>query len=255
MSTVFQRYAEIYDAIYENKEYASESAYVSEILGGLQGKKLLDVGCGTGRYSEIFATEADYVHGIDMSQEMVDIANLRKSRLRNGLDKKIYYEVGDARTFTSDKKFDIVCSMFHVINYQTTNEQLDMFFETSFNALNPEGLLIFDFWYGPGVLSEKPAPRTVEVKTESLEIVRNATPNLRINENCVDVTYDVKVKYLDSSEEATNFSETHSMRYLFTPELDFFSRDKFSIENVYAWRTRTDPSERDWSAVCVMRRL
>ena len=32
MSTVFQRYAEIYDAIYVNKEYAAESAYVSEIL-------------------------------------------------------------------------------------------------------------------------------------------------------------------------------------------------------------------------------
>ena len=112
MSTVFQRYAEIYDAIYRNKEYASESAYVSEILGGLQGKKLLDVGCGTGRYSEIFATEADYVHGIDMSQEMVDIANLRKSKLRNGLDKKIYYEVGDARTFESNKK--IWCRVFNV---------------------------------------------------------------------------------------------------------------------------------------------
>ena len=255
MSTVFQRYAEIYDAIYVNKEYASESAYVSEILGGLQGKKLLDVGCGTGRYSEIFATEADYVHGIDMSQEMVDIANSRKSKLRNGLDKKIYYEVGDARTFTSDKKFDIVCSMFHVINYQTTNEQLDMFFETSFNALNPEGLLIFDFWHGPGVLNDKPVPRTLKVNTDSLEIVRNATPILRMDENCVDVTYDVKVKYLDSSEEATNFSETHSMRYLFTPELEIFAKDKFSIEQTFAWRTRTDPSERDWSAVCVMRRL
>ena len=255
MSTVFQRYAEIYDAIYVNKEYASESAYVSEILGGLQGKKLLDIGCGTGRYSEIFATEADYVHGIDMSQEMVDIANSRKSKLRNGLDKKIYYEVGDARTFTSDKKFDIVCSMFHVINYQTTNEQLDMFFDTSFNALNPEGLLIFDFWHGPGVLNDKPVPRTVKVSTDSLEIVRNATPNLRMEENCVDVTYDVKVKYLDSSEEATNFSETHSMRYLFTPELEVFARDKFSIEQTYAWRTRIDPSERDWSAVCVMRRI
>ena len=255
MSTVFQRYAEIYDAIYVNKEYASESAYVSEILGGLQGKKLLDVGCGTGRYSEIFVTEADYVHGIDMSQEMVDIANSRKSKLRNGLDKKIYYEVGDARTFTSDKKFDIVCSMFHVINYQTTNEQLDMFFETSFNALNPEGLLIFDFWHGPGVLNDKPVPRTLKVNTDSLEIVRNATPILRMDENCVDVTYDVKVKYLDSSEETSNFSETHSMRYLFTPELEIFAKDKFSIEQTFAWRTRTDPSERDWSAVCVMRRL
>jgi len=255
MNNVFQRYAEIYDAIYQNKEYASESAYVSEILGGLQGKKLLDVGCGTGRYSEIFATEADYVHGIDMSQEMVDIANSRKSKLRNGLDRKIHYEVGDARTFESDKKFDVVCSMFHVINYQTTNEQLDAFFKTSFNALKPEGLLIFDFWHGPGVLNDKPVPRTVEINTDSLEIVRNATPNLRMEENCVDVTYDVKVKYLDSSEEATNFSETHSMRYLFTPELKFFAKDKFSIEQTYAWRTRTDPSERDWSAVCVMRRL
>ena len=105
------------------------------------------------------------------------------------------------------------------------------------------------------MLSEKPAPRTFEVKTESLEMARNVTPHLRINENCVDVTYDVNVKYLDSSEEATNFSETHSMRYLFTPELEFLSRNKFSLENVYAWRTRTDPSERDWSAVCVMRRI
>ena len=63
--------------------------------------------------------------------------------MNNNLDKNIHYEVGDARTFESDKKFDVVCLMFHVINYQTINEQLDAFFKTSFNALKLEEFLIF----------------------------------------------------------------------------------------------------------------
>ena len=255
MSSVFRRYAEIYDAIYSNKEYVSESAYVLDLVDGLSDKTLLDIGCGTGRYSEIFAQSANAVTGIDISDEMIEIANGRKRNLPKDLQSKIQYQVGDACTFESPITFDVVCSMFHVINYQTSNSNLEAFFDTAYNALKPSGQLVFDFWYGPGVLFDKPSTRVIEVNTSGYEIERKATPKLRINDNCVDVTYDLRVQYQDESKELVSFTETHSMRYLFVPELEFFSRNKFKIEHVYAWRTRNDPRESDWSAVCTMRRI
>lgn len=255
MSSVFKRYAEIYDAIYSNKDYVSESTYVSDLVEGLSDKTLLDIGCGTGRYSEIFAQTAKSVTGIDFSGEMIDIANSRKQKLPQSLQNKLQYQVGDACTFTSSTTFDVVCSMFHVVNYQTSNANLEAFFSTAYNALKPGGQLVFDFWYGPGVLFDKPATRIIEVKSNEYEIVRKATPNLRINDNCVDVTYDLEVQYQDESVEPVSFTETHSMRFLFVPELEFFSNNKFQVEQVYAWRTYRDPQESDWSAVCIMRRL
>jgi len=255
MSLVFKQYAEIYDAIYASKDYIAESAYVAELLGGLKNKQLSDVGCGTGKYSEIFAEDAAFVLGIDLSEDMISIANTRKSLLPSHIQSSLQYLVGDARNYQSNRLFDVVCSMFHVINYQTSNDDLRSFFKTAHSLLGSNGQLVFDFWYGPGVLADKPKKRVLEITTDSMEITRTATPSLRLNDNCVDVTYDVQVNKRRNEVVAEKYSETHSMRYLFVPELEFFSDGKFEIERVYAWKTHLEPNETHWSATCVMRKI
>jgi hypothetical protein len=53
-------------------------------------------------------------------------------------------------------------TIFHVFSYQTTNGDLVAALTTAKEHLNPDGILIFDCWYGPAVLSNKP---TIRVKT------------------------------------------------------------------------------------------
>jgi len=252
MNLVFKRYADIYDYMYLEKDYQSEFEYVASLIGGFENKCVLDIGCGTGRYSELFAVNATSVDGIDISQEMVEIAEQRKSNLAHELKKKLHYEVNDARNFKSDKTYDIVCSMFHVINYQSTSEALRQFFATAHDALNHRGIFVFDFWYGPGVLADKPTPRQKEIRTNFGKIVRTATPELRLNDNICDVTYDIQLENDSRPGVIELFSETHSMRFLFIPEIRDLVADKFSIINILAWQKHRAPDERDWSAVCVL---
>jgi SAM-dependent methyltransferase len=251
----FKKYAEFYDTLYSTKDYVTESDYVSRLVGNLHDKRMLDIGSGTGGYSEQFVKTAKSVHGIDASEEMILIANKRKSELDADLREKLSYELADARTFASDSKFDVAYSLFHVINYLLTATCLTSFFQSSFEALNSDGLLVFDFWYGPAVISMLPTPRSTEVSSGNIKLVRSATPTLRTEENQVDVEYNFRIENHNVVDSVQEFSETHSLRYLFKEDLEKYSRGMFSIEKLFAWNTQISPTEKDWSAVCVMRKI
>ena len=62
-----------------------------------------------------------------------------------------------------NQKFDAVISLFHVMSYQTTNEELSAAFKTASKHLAKGGIFIFDFWYGPTVHNEKPSIRIKKV--------------------------------------------------------------------------------------------
>ena len=83
MTRIFSNSALFYDAIYKNKEYHKEAAYVVESLRKLDStaKRMLEFGCGTGNYSFIFRDHGFDVLGIDASEEMISLANLKKSSL------------------------------------------------------------------------------------------------------------------------------------------------------------------------------
>ena len=78
---------------------------------------------------------------------------------------------------------------------------------------------MFDVWYGPGVLSDKPSVRVKEVDFDENRLVRIAKPTMHIERNIVDVHYDIYV--IDKmSNTAKRIEETHSMRYFFQPEIE-----------------------------------
>jgi len=116
------------------------------------------------------------------------------------------------------RTFDAVVALFHVVSYQTTDDQLHGILETAATHLRPGGALFFDFWYGPAVLAEKPQRRVKEVRDGALELTRVAEPVLREDEHCVDVRYTVTGR--DGGTPLQPTTETHSMRYFFLPELD-----------------------------------
>jgi ubiquinone/menaquinone biosynthesis C-methylase UbiE len=84
---------------------------------GIAGPRLLEVGCGSGYYSEVFATlipgGIDYT-GIDYSDAMIERARARYPSMA--------FEVADAtRLPYADGAFDIVfngVSLMHIIDYQ-----------------------------------------------------------------------------------------------------------------------------------------
>ena len=217
MSQVFDAYAAYYDLLYRDKNYADEAGYVQSLLSrhGVSGGRLLELGCGTGKHAEQLARLGYCVNGIDRSPAMVDLARRRiPAELRDELE----FAVGDVRTARLNTHFDAIISLFHVVSYQSTNSDLTALFATASAHLKPGGLFVFDFWYGPGVLTERPALRVKRLEDQDLKILRIAEPALHPNENLVDVQYTVFVTR-PASGERFELQETHRMRYLFLPEL------------------------------------
>lgn len=214
----FHDYAYYYNMFYRDKDYAGEAKIVNEIIEkyGKQNyeKRILNIGCGTGRHDLEFNKLGYKIHGIDLSDDMISIAK------KNTLDDEAFlYEVQDARDFKVKEPYDIITSLFHVMSYQNTNEDLNRVFSCVNKALNRGGIFVFDAWYGPGVLSDKPAVRVKRVEDEKNIFIRIAEPIMYPNDNIVGVQYNVNI--IDKTNwQVRQINEVHNMRYFFKPEME-----------------------------------
>ena len=176
---------------------------------------IIDFGCGTGRH-DVELTKLGYqCVGFDISAFMIEMAIKNKKS-----DMNIDFFVADTRKFVPKKKYDAVISMFHVMSYQNENQDILETFHTARKSLNKDGLFLFDVWYGPGVLSNKPEVRVKTIEDDENRLVRIARPIMHDKKNIVDVCYEVFIinRHTDKVEV---MNEVHSMRYFFRPELEF----------------------------------
>jgi hypothetical protein len=147
-----------------------------------------------------------------------------------------------------------VISLFDVISYQTTIEDLRAAFATAKEHLKSSGVFIFDCWYGPAVLNVHPAVRVKRVENDEIAVIRIAEPVMYPNENCVDVNYQLLVKH-KTIGIVDELHECHRMRYLFTPEVhDYFSNADMKMVASFASMTDREPGFNTWSVCFVGRR-
>lgn len=253
----FGAYARYYDLLNREKDYESEALYVHEFIRRYApaATRLLELGCGTGGHAVHFARLGHVLHGVDLSAGMLDAARARAAALGPALARGLSFEQGDARTYRSTAAFDAVLSLFHVMSYQRTNEDLARAFETASAHLQPGGLFLFDFWYGPGVLSDPPAVRVRRLEDAHSQVLRIAEPTLLSSDNCVDVRYEIVVSDKASGLRQTVL-ETHRMRYLFLPEIRLLlTAAGFEMLEARAWMQHEEPSLSTWNAVVCARRV
>jgi len=249
---VFDGYAKYYDLLYKEKDYRSEAEYIIKIIKDCvpEAKNILDLGCGTGKHDLIFAKNNYQVTGVELSQKMTDLAN-NNILSETGGGQEIKFINGDLRSIRLNQKFDIITSLFHVINYQTTNEDLRAAFRTVKEHLSPKGKFIFDFWYGPAVLSDRPVSRIRRMEDEECIIERHTEPVINVNENYVDVNFRISIteKQRTTKQE---LNETHRMRYLFLPEINLFLEEQdMKIEQCEEWMKDNCLSDRSWYGIAV----
>ncbi|MCK4650930.1 class I SAM-dependent methyltransferase [Candidatus Babeliales bacterium] len=247
---VFENYAAYYDLLYQDKNYESEANYIDKLIQKyfLNAKSIFELGCGTGKHAMFLAKKGYFVHGVDFSNKMISFAKNIVEEHKD-LVGKLNFSYGDIRSVCLNKKFDIVISLFHVVSYQLTNDDLKKTFLSAAKHLNKEGIFIFDCWYGPAVLNNKPLVRVKRFENSKLFITRVAEPKTYPNENRVDVNYQVYVN--DKKTKNTNeFKEIHKMRYLFKPEVEFILEEcGFKLLNFEEWGTGKEPGIDSWG-VC-----
>lgn len=108
-----------------------EMPTVLDLLGNVKGKKILDLGCGSGIYAKILTKKGAIVKGFDISPEMVKIAKQENPSLD--------LRVGSANKIPFDEKFDIVIASL-VVHYLSN---WDKMFKEIRRVLKPKGIFIF----------------------------------------------------------------------------------------------------------------
>jgi SAM-dependent methyltransferase len=263
-TAVFTDYARYYDLLYRDKDYAAEAEYIAELIRKFHPatRSILELGSGTGIHAGLLAKQGYEVTGIDISPDMINIASnnvgappnpaLLKPDASPLTPHPIFLE-GDIRSIRLSRTFDAVIALFHVISYQTTNKDVTAAFETARQHLKPGGIFIFDVWYGPAVLTERPEVRIKRMADEKIEVTRLAEPVLHPNENRVDVHYHVLVRDL-ASQAVTELKETHAMRYFFKPEIDIIAdQTGFEILHAEEWMTGNPSGQNTWGVCFILK--
>ena len=257
MAEHFGAYSQYYDLLYADKNYVGEANYIRSLLNqfGDQPSTVLELGTGTGRHAELLAESGLHVDGVEVSNTMLAAASERSRRAaERKLAGSFQVHAGDARSFRIDKMFDAVVSLFHVVSYQTSNADVRAMFETVSSHLRPDGLFIFDVWFGPAVVTTRPEVRVKRMENDACSLIRIAEPTLDLNRNRVDVGYTMLVTN-KANGEASQFTENHPMRYFFPLELDMVANQSgLEIVDSEEWLTGAEPSSDTWGVVFVAKK-
>ncbi len=245
-------YAGIYDALYHQKDYAAESAFVLAQLESHipAGASLMDLGCGTGLHAVEMARMGKTVTGIDRSADMIARAKTRRSLLPPDLAARLVFKVGDMCSANEHRNFDAVVSLFHVICYMVDDVMLGAALTTVRRHLRPGGMFLFDFWYADAILSDPPQVRERAFDISGRHVIRTATPRWEPERSVVHVTYDMATE--DGGEVPP--SETHSVRYFTSNELTgHMIRAGFSVLRFGEWLTDAMPTQKSFGVYCLAR--
>lgn len=248
MNKLFKYYGHYYNLLYKDKNYAKESKYIKHLIDrfGKKKKELLEFGSGTGDHGRYLVKSGFKVHGIEISQEMINLSKKIKG---------FSCQQGDITKVNMKKTYDCVLSLFHVVNYLNTNKKINAVFYNAANHLNKDGLFIFDFWYTPAVIKQKPGIRIKRSKNKKVKITRIAEPKIYHDQSRVDVKYNFFLQNLNNGL-INFFEEVHPLRHFNLIELkEIGKKNNFKLVNSEEFITGAKLSDQTWSACVVFKKI
>lgn len=108
--------------------------------------EVLELGCGTGRVLLPMAGVCSYIHGVDISEAMVEICKGKLSAA-GFPPTKAQAEVGDLAHLRLGKRFDLITAPYRVFQNLATDAEVDAFFETVRTHLAPGGSCILNVFH------------------------------------------------------------------------------------------------------------
>lgn len=137
---LFENYGETYDREAFTKGTIGEVDFIEEEIGRDKTKRILDLGCGTGRHAIELAKRGYKVTGLDFSESQLERA--RGKAAEAGVE--VEFVRGDARDFRFEDPFDCVLMICEgAFPLMETDEMNFRILENIARALKPGGKLIF----------------------------------------------------------------------------------------------------------------
>lgn len=139
-------FANYYDRLMYDLDYDKTCAYVlslAEKYGVSAPGLAVDLGCGTGTMCLAFAKAGFDMIGIDLDEEMLQIAKER-SEAANGEGKNILYLQQDMTDFELYGTVSMITCLTDGVNHVTDARKIKRMFYWAHNYLDYNGVFIFD---------------------------------------------------------------------------------------------------------------
>ena len=244
------KFVEKYDLINAKKDYNDETEFILNAYGLYSEDKLkniLDIGCGTGEHSHILAskTEAN-IHGFDPSSEMISLANKKYDKVLN---------CSFSEDNIPDLNFDLVISMFYVVNHILSLDKLENYFKLASSNCKEGGIFIFDCFNGVAALRDPPR-RTFKTRTssENIKVVTTSLPENNLFNSFTHLKYLASIYDRGGLIEEFQYDLKHA---LWTPFIlqEIARRYKFEIIGVYSpYHLDEEATQDDYKIVYVCKR-
>lgn len=150
-------FAGVYDTFMDDTPYQEWADFLAKLIekygiskpvrdkeqGILDSERnlVLDLGCGTGTLTELLYQKGYDMIGVDLSQEMLNIALEKKEKSGS----EILYLCQDMRELDLFSTVGTVISACDCVNYLLEDDEVTETFELVDNYLYPGGLFLFDF--------------------------------------------------------------------------------------------------------------
>lgn len=230
---VFDKIARFYD--YEQEGFVKDILLYVEYAKKCGGK-VLELACGTGRVLIPIAKEGIKVTGMDISEEMLNIARGKIVKLDKSIRENIEIVQGDMKQFYLKKKFSMIYIAFRSFQCLLTKQDQGACLESVNRHLEDNGLFILDLF----------VPRhdiLAQVKRSlNMDKFYDKENHLYINRRCED-EYDLANQLLKENrfyEWTDKNGKSHEqiwsfeLAYLFRYEAELLlEKYGFKVENVF----------------------
>lgn len=134
--------AQWYDSLTEDVDYPGLYDYLMTLMEkqGVKPKRVLDMACGTGSLSVLFAQNGVECLGMDLSRDMLSRA---REKTRNMEHPPVFLQ-GNMADFSLEEPVDALVCMLDSFNYLADPMDGATAIECFARALRPGGVLIFD---------------------------------------------------------------------------------------------------------------
>jgi SAM-dependent methyltransferase len=140
IANAYDALARVYDELTFDHDYDAWTLALEQLAGrhGMQGRRLLDLACGTGKSFMPFAQRGYAVTACDISTGMLE----RAGRKASGHGVRLLE--ADMRALPDLGEFDLVTCLDDAVNYLADEAELTAAFTGAARSLAPGGVFVFD---------------------------------------------------------------------------------------------------------------